>query len=256
MAVEWEAHVRPEVGNAVLFWDFDGTLAVRDGRWSGALVEAVRLVDPHASLRADQLRPHLQSGFPWHRPDVVVEVTTSAAWWTRLRPVIVNTYATAGIGSQVANAAVDLLPTTYYSPGSWRLVDDAVEALEQARLAGYRNVILSNHAPELPELVQDLGLSPLIELTITSAAIGAEKPNPLIFQYAIDLARACVERSWMIGDNPVADIAGAETAGLRAVLVGPTQRDDAYPGLLSAVEFIKGQTPSPVNEGRTQCDAL
>lgn len=242
MAVEWEVHIRPEARSSVLFWDFDGTLAVREGRWSGALVEAVRRIDPHVSLCADEVRPLLQSGFPWHQPDVVVEVTTSAAWWTRLRPVIMNAYAAAGIAPQVANAAAELLPTTYYSPDAWCLVADAIEALEQARLAGYRNVILSNHAPELPDLVRTLGLSRLIELTITSAAVGVEKPNPLIFQHAIDLADAGVERSWMIGDNPVADIAGAETAGLRAMLVRPTQRDGAGLGLLSAVEFIKGQT--------------
>ena len=233
--MEWEAHNQPEAGKAVLFWDFDGTLAVREGRWSGALVEAVRRVDPHTSLRADQVRPLLQSGFPWHQPDVVVEVTTSAAWWARLRPVIMNAYATVGVAPQVASAAADLLPTTYYSPGSWRLVAHAVGALEQAQLAGYRNVILSNHAPELPDLVRDLGLSPMIELTITSAAVGAEKPNPLIFQYAIDLADACVERSWMIGDNPVADIAGAEAAGLRAVLVTPTRENNASTRLLNAI---------------------
>lgn len=125
----------PTARDAVLFWDFDGTLAVREGRWSGALVDAVRRVDPHVSLRADQLRPLLQSGFPWHQPDVVVEVTTSAAWWARLRPVIMNAYSTAGIAHQIADAAVDLLPATYYAPDSWCLAADAVGALEQARLA-------------------------------------------------------------------------------------------------------------------------
>lgn len=234
---------------AVLFWDFDGTLAVREGRWSGALVDAVHQVDPHILLRADQLRPLLQNGFPWHQPDVVVEVTTSAAWWARLRPVIVNAYSGVGIPPRVANAAADLLPVTYYSPGSWRLVGNVVKALERARLAGYRNVIVSNHAPELPDLVRDLDLSPLIELTITSAAVGAEKPNPRIFQHAIDLAHAWVERSWMIGDNPVADIAGAEAAGLRAVLVRPAQRDDAGLGLLAAIELIQKQDPTHVNGG-------
>ena len=152
-----------------------------------------------------------------------------------------NAYSTVGIAHQVADAAADLLPATYYSPDAWRLVVDATRALEQARLAGYRNVILSNHAPELPDLVRDLGLSPLVELTITSAAVGAEKPNRLIFQRAIELAHACVERSWMIGDNPVADIAGAEAAGLRAVLVTPDQGNNASLGLPATVEFIQEQ---------------
>ena len=227
---------------AVLFWDFDGTLAVREGRWSGALVDAVHQVDPSVALRAEQLRPLLQSGFPWHQPDVVVEVPTSAAWWARLRPVILNAYLTAGITRQVADAAADLLPATYYCSDAWRLVPDATSALEHARRSGHRNVIVSNHAPELPNLVRDLGLSPLIELTITSAAVGAEKPNPIIFQRAIDLAGADVEKSWMIGDNPVADIAGARAVGLRAVLVSPAQPEYAAGGLLAAIATIKAST--------------
>ncbi len=228
----------PAEWGAVLFWDFDGTLAVREGRWSGALVDAVRRVDPHILLHADQLRPLLQNGFPWHQPDVVVEVTTSAAWWARLRPVVMNAYLAAGITQQVANAAADLLPATYYRPDAWCVLPDAASALERAQRGGYRNVIVSNHAPELPELVRDLGLSRPVELSITSAAIGAEKPNPLIFRRAIDLARAWVDRSWMIGDNPVADIAGAEAVGLRAALVTPTRPESATRGLLTTVELI------------------
>lgn len=224
---------------AVLFWDFDGTLAVRAGRWSGALVDAVRQVDPSVPLRAEQVRPLLQNGFPWHEPEVVVEVTTSATWWARLRPVIMNAYLTVGIAQHVADAAADLLPATYYCPDAWRLVPDATSALKHARHGGHRNVIVSNHAPELPNLVRDLGLSSLIELTITSAAVGAEKPNPIIFERAIELAGSDVERSWMIGDNPVADVAGAQAVGLRAILVTPTQPESAGRGLVATVELIR-----------------
>ena len=89
------------------------------------------------------------------------------------------------------------------------------------RCRGYHNVILSNHAPELPQLVTALGLGDWIETTITSAALGTEKPNPRIFERAIEITRAG-DDVWMVGDNPVADIAGAEGVGIRAIQIGPT----------------------------------
>ena len=81
-------------------------------------------------------------------------------------------------------------------------------------------MILSNHAPELPQLVADLGLAPLIDRTITSAMVGAEKPNRRIFEYAMDVADAG-DDVWMVGDNPVADIGGAEAVGIRAIHITP-----------------------------------
>jgi putative hydrolase of the HAD superfamily len=79
-------------------------------------------------------------------------------------------------------------------------------------------VILSNHVPELPALVRDLGLAGLVDDVIGSAETGFEKPNPRM--YAKGLARAGHPRTaWMVGDNPVADVEGARAAGLPAILV-------------------------------------
>ena len=94
----------------------------------------------------------------------------------------------------------------------------AVRSLKGTSRAGFTNVILSNHAPELPELVHALGFASLVERTITSASLGVEKPNPVIFQTALRLTRGTPD-SWMIGDNPTTDIEGAQAIGMRAVLV-------------------------------------
>jgi putative hydrolase of the HAD superfamily len=63
-----------------------------------------------------------------------------------------------------------------------------------------------------------LGLSSLVEAVFTSAATGYEKPNRKAFELAL---RTCgwPSEAWMVGDNPVADVAGAEAAGIPAVLV-------------------------------------
>jgi putative hydrolase of the HAD superfamily len=52
----------------------------------------------------------------------------------------------------------------------------------------------------------------------SSALIGYDKPHPEAFRHAL---RACGEpaRRWMVGDNPVADVRGAQTVGIPALLI-------------------------------------
>lgn len=53
----------------LLIWDFDGTLAYRQGGWSGALIDVLDRHEHGHSFSTDQVRPHLRQGFPWHDPE-------------------------------------------------------------------------------------------------------------------------------------------------------------------------------------------
>jgi putative hydrolase of the HAD superfamily len=54
--------------------------------------------------------------------------------------------------------------------------------------------------------------------TVTnSEMVGVKKPNPKIFNFALDLANAKPEESIMIGDSLEADIEGAINVGMRAI---------------------------------------
>ncbi|MFC4245048.1 HAD family hydrolase [Gryllotalpicola reticulitermitis] len=204
----------------VVFWDFDGTLAMRDGLWSETLAQALLSIAPELGLSAGDFRDQLSVGFPWHAPDVVRVTQSAAAWWAAQHALFLDAYTNAGVPPDDAERAIAAVPREYYRPTAWTLAADAVSALSATAAAGYRNVILSNHAPELPQLVADLGLARLIDRTITSAAVGAEKPNPHIFEYALEDMGAG-DDVWMIGDNPVADIGGAEAVGIRAIHINP-----------------------------------
>ena len=62
------------------------------------------------------------------------------------------------------------------------------------------------------------GLRPYFTKVITSEEAGANKPDPAIFNYAMQLANATAEGSLMIGDNEEVDIEGARLAGIDQVL--------------------------------------
>lgn len=207
----------------VVFWDFDGTLAFRKDRWTGALLDALRHADPTTTITVQQLRPHLSTGFPWHSPEVSSPPKTASQWWDALQPTLRRAYSLARVPDEIAEVAISRVATEFYRPDAWTVIDGATKALAATRDAGYRNVILSNHGPELPELVEALGLGTHITSTITSAAIGAEKPNRRIFEHALAVTHAG-DDTWMVGDNPDADISGAQHVGIRAILT-----DAIYP---------------------------
>ncbi|MBO0810996.1 MAG: HAD-IA family hydrolase [Microlunatus sp.] len=233
-------------GNRVVFWDFDGTLARRHELWSGALVDALRLFGPTPVTAAD-LRPYVTQGFPWHRPEQVVDRPDAAAWWRRLTPVLVAAYRAVGVSPSIAALAADRVGEQFYRLDAWELIAGAAAALEITRRHGYANVVLSNHPPELPRLVTDLGLDPSIDLVITSASVGAEKPNPLIFAHALRLSGAGPD-CWMVGDNPVADVQGARAAGIRAILADGAYPDSRGVTVLQAARQLTGRPDSTGRE--------
>lgn len=213
----------PRSGARVVFWDFDGTLAQREGLFAGALQDALDIVAPAHGVALEAFRPGLRSQFPWHSPDIIAPPVSGPQWWARLHPVFVDAYVAAGVARGVAADAADLVGDEFYRTDAWTLVDGACEALSAVRDAGYENVILSNHGPGLPLLVEQLGLRSLVTRTITSAAVGIEKPNPAIFAHALEISNAGTD-VWMVGDNPIADVQGAEQVGIRAILA-----DGVYP---------------------------
>jgi putative hydrolase of the HAD superfamily len=96
---------------------------------------------------------------------------------------------------------------------------DALEALTRVRASDTRVIVVSNWDVSLPEVLDRVGLGPLLDGVITSAGAGARKPDPAIFQRALALAGVAPERCLHVGDSPQEDVAGARAAGIEPVLL-------------------------------------
>ena len=129
-----------------------------------------------------------------------------------------------GFGIPRAKELAQMVRERYIAPEKWTLYEDTIPALEYLSHRGWNHAILSNHVPELPDIVRGLGLSHHISYCMTSAATGYEKPNPEAFKNAL-VTTGTPERVWMIGNEPIADIQGAETVGLPAILVRNPQTE-------------------------------
>jgi len=201
-----------------LVWDFDGTLGYRPGQWSGALVQVLRRF---AGLEVDieTLRPFLQTGFPWHSPDRANPAMRDANdWWEALVPVFQRAFMACGLSPEDSRLLAGEVRSVYTDVGGWRLYEDTSDVLSELRQEGWNHAILSNHVPELPALIAGLGLGSLIGHISNSAETGFEKPHPRAFQSVLEALEA-PDDVWMIGDSIQADVLGAESIGLRAILV-------------------------------------
>ncbi|RYU86917.1 noncanonical pyrimidine nucleotidase, YjjG family [Mucilaginibacter terrigena] len=82
--------------------------------------------------------------------------------------------------------------------------------------------LISNGFKESTEVkVAGTNLAPYFKNIIISEVVGVNKPDPLIFKHAIELAGATVEESLMIGDSIEADIRGAMGVGMDAIYFNP-----------------------------------
>ena len=220
-------------------WDFDGTLAHRRGEtgWSILLAEVLDAEEPGHGESADTFRPYLREGFPWHDPEVAhPELCEPEAWWAAVRPVLGRAYEAAGYTPGRALELADAARRLYVDPDvGWELFADTLPTLARLSRAGWTHAILSNHVPELRQIVAALGLDRHIALVSCSAETGYEKPHPQAFASVLDRLRPA--RAWMVGDNVVADVLGAEALGIPAVLVRrPDPRAARYADSLAGVE--------------------
>ncbi len=191
----------------------------------------------------DEIRPLLQHGYPWHTPEIPhPELDSPAKWWARVGGVISQAYVAFGCSKSMADELAAEVRERYIDPAGFVVYDDSVPTLRELSRRGWHHFILSNHVPELPEIVTALGLRPHFEEVITSASMDYEKPNPKIFRLALEMA-GDPAAAWMVGDNIVADVMGAEAAGIRSILV--RQRDDRAkrysPDLAGVIELITNE---------------
>lgn len=99
--------------------------------------------------------------------------------------------------------------------------DGALGCLEELS-TDHRVLIVSNtHDPGLVQgLARKLGLLEWVADIVTSVDVGWRKPHPELFAAAVERGGVHAGHAVYVGDNWVADIEGAEAAGLAAIYVG------------------------------------
>ena len=101
----------------------------------------------------------------------------------------------------------------------FRAYPDAAPALAELRALGARLVCVSNWDYSLPDVLARVGLADELDGVVTSAAVGARKPDPRLFEAALEVAGCAADEALHVGDTPTEDVEGARAAGIRALLI-------------------------------------
>jgi putative hydrolase of the HAD superfamily len=107
-------------------------------------------------------------------------------------------------------------------------VPGCLEGLQALAECGVRLGIISNADGMMGSRLAQLelcqvgpGVGVEIECVVDSGNVGVMKPDPRIFQAAIDLLGLEADQVWYVGDMPAIDVVGARRAGIRPYLMDP-----------------------------------
>ncbi|MCA9878171.1 MAG: HAD family hydrolase [Thermomicrobiales bacterium] len=134
----------------------------------------------------------------------------------------------------------------------YRLFDDVMPTLRRLRQAGLKTALISNADDDVTVVAVHFDFALLMDLLVTSAFVGYEKPDPRTFHAALDPLGIDPERTLHIGDQPKSDVVGARGVGMNAVLLDRyhRQRQTDIPTVNSLTELadkvLVGQPESAV----------
>ncbi len=119
----------------------------------------------------------------------------------------------------VSDDLIDLIAIQYieFLPDFNHLFEGTFEILDYLK-DKYELHIITNGFDEVQnKKMMSSNIYHYFDKIITSESVGVKKPNPKVFNYAIELANTKKEHSIMIGDNLEADVIGALDAGIMAI---------------------------------------
>lgn len=217
--------------DAVLF-DFSGTLfrLEEDEKWFEGMTldtDESREVDGH--VQAELMR---RLTAPTGRS---VSMTPEAlqAWMHRdLAPHLHReAYLHVLRESGLARHHAEALYSKAIDPDCWTPYPDTATVLAGLRSRGVKTAVVSNIAFDLRPAFDGVGT---VDEFVLSFEVGAVKPDPAIFQAALDRLGVPADRALMVGDSDEAD-GGARALGCAFALVDPLPTRDRKDGLVAAL---------------------
>jgi putative hydrolase of the HAD superfamily len=110
-------------------------------------------------------------------------------------------------------------------PDNNHLFDGAIEILEYLNGKYQLHIITNGFANVQYKKIANSKIDTYFKTITNSEMAGVKKPNPIIYQHALDLAQAQKEHSIMIGDCLEADVQGALDFGIDALFFNPNKEN-------------------------------
>ena len=118
----------------------------------------------------------------------------------------------------------DELHDLFAEPRVWKLYPEVEEVLRALKKQEFTLGMVSNWDSRLLKLCQGLGIDRYFDFKVISAVFGAAKPDPKIFQEALEKANVPASVTIHVGDSLEDDVRGAHLAGIKALWLDRSDR--------------------------------
>jgi HAD superfamily hydrolase (TIGR01509 family) len=201
-----------------LLFDLGGTLVSMDFEWMARELLALDIACESATLARSEIsvRRLVSAKLAEENPPPVIF------------PFFLTSILTEVLGEPAENideVVTKLTPVLLPEGKSqklWSSVDQATrDALNEFSRLGLRMAVVSNSDGTAEAGIKVLGLRDYFEVVIDSAVVGYAKPDPRIFQCALEVLGVEASRAIYVGDLYSVDVLGARAAGVHPVLLDP-----------------------------------
>ncbi len=210
-----------------VFLDAAGTLIKPLESVSGTYSRIAR--DFGVNLETKKLSERFSAAFT-SMPDLAFSFETEAQlhqqeyrWWYRL---VAQVIYRDELDFNRFDDYFDRLYSYYAKGDAWKTYSEVKHVLQQLSDSGASAIVVSNFDSRLENILKDLKLDRYLDRIVYSSRAGYAKPNPGIFQLALEYADTDSSRVIHVGDSESADYWGARSAGIDCLLLdrGPDMR--------------------------------
>lgn len=134
-------------------------------------------------------------------------------WWRELVMRVLDRCAVPAVQAD-RDAYFEEVYAAFARPGVWQLFPETKETLEALR-PHFTLGIISNFDGRLRSLLDQFGITEYFQHIIISSEVGADKPDPWIFECALRAAQVAADEVLYVGDDPLRDWQGGEALGLK-----------------------------------------
>ncbi len=179
----------------------------------GASVEVEQFEDVQARFENYLRRGTSESG---------VEYTSlsdegSRAFWMDLYRALLRGL---GLDEEIASE----LYKVFSDSRSYKLYPDTIPAIERLQRDGYRIGLISNFEGWLEKMLVELEVGHVFDVSVISGLEGVEKPDPRIYEIALERAGVHPRSAVHVGDSVTFDVEPARRTGMLTVLIDRGER--------------------------------
>ncbi|MFQ6057981.1 MAG: HAD family hydrolase [Anaerolineae bacterium] len=203
-----------------VFFDFDGTLAYAEpeffARFLSFCQEVGLTVGDEAARRGERFS-HLYLGSKIGSQRLVR--LGEEAFWRHFTRLALQEMGVRGDVEDYVEAIGERFMAA--GPGQMVCPPSVSRTLAHLQAEGYMLGVISNRGRELEALCEEFDLAQYLTFILPLNRAGSLKANPWIFEAALREAEVAPEEAVYVGDDYIADVVGAQWAGLTAILLDP-----------------------------------